>query len=277
MFFFASKVLGFFAQSSNLIFVIGALGVVAVLLSRPRAGIGLMATSIVLLGICGLSPLGDALLLPLSERFAPWQANGRVPAGIIVLGGAINPDISAARGSAELNAAAERLSVVAQLAKTYPQAKIVFSGGNNRLRGHGAREADIAGTLLESFGIARERLVLEDASRTTSENARQSKARLNPGPGEVWLLVTSAFHMPRAIGVFRASGFDVEAYPVDFRTRGWSDAWRPFHRVSDGLHRLDTALHEWAGLVAYRLTGRTSVLFPGPLNRAAAGRSDKRP
>jgi uncharacterized SAM-binding protein YcdF (DUF218 family) len=106
--------------------------------------------------------------------------------------------------------------------------------------------------------------VLEEASRTTAENATRLRAMLAPKPGERWLLVTSAFHMPRAIGAFRKAGFDVEAYPVDWRTRGWVDARVPFDRLSSGLARTDVALHEWGGLVIYWLTGRSSDLFPAP-------------
>jgi DUF218 domain len=107
---------------------------------------------------------------------------------------------------------------------------------------------------------------LEDRSRDTDENARQSKAIAQPRPGERWLLVTSAYHMPRAVGAFRRAGFAVEAYPVDWRTRGQQDFIQPFSSVSDGLKRLDTAAHEWVGLLVYWLTDRSSALFPGPMS-----------
>jgi hypothetical protein len=59
-------------------------------------------------------------------------------------------------------------------------------------------------------------------------------------------------------------GFAVEAYPVDWRTRGWEDALRPFGTMGDGLRRTDTAVREWVGLVVYWLFGKSSELFPGP-------------
>jgi uncharacterized SAM-binding protein YcdF (DUF218 family) len=96
------------------------------------------------------------------------------------------------------------------------------------------------------------------------ENAVFSKAIVQPKPGERWLLVTSAYHMPRAIGVFRKAGFPVESYPVDWRTRGAKDALRPFGAMSDELRRTDTAVHEWVGLAVYWLIGHSSELFPGP-------------
>ena len=109
---------------------------------------------------------------------------------------------------------------------------------------HGDAEAKFALPLLESLGVARDRITLEDHSRNTVENAVYSKAIVQPKPGERWLLVTSAYHMPRAIGVFRKAGFPVEPYPVDWRTRGVEGALHPFATVSDGLRRTDTAVHE---------------------------------
>ncbi len=172
--------------------------------------------------------------------------------------------VSQPRGEVALNEAAERMTVIAELARRFPNARIVFTGGSGRIIYDGVTEASLAARLFESFGIAKERIVLEDKSRDTDENARFTKELLDPKPGERWLLVTSAHHMPRSVGVFRAAGFPVEAYPVDFRTRGAVDLLRPFSNVGDGLRRTDTAAREWVGLVAYRLTGRTDALFPAP-------------
>jgi uncharacterized SAM-binding protein YcdF (DUF218 family) len=106
--------------------------------------------------------------------------------------------------------------------------------------------------------------MLEDQSRTTAENAAFSRRLVMPKPGERWLLVTSAYHMPRSIGAFRTAGFPVEAYPVDYRTMGPADLWIPFDSIATGLRRTDLAVHEWIGLLAYWLTGRSSELFPAP-------------
>jgi uncharacterized SAM-binding protein YcdF (DUF218 family) len=220
--------------------------------------------SLIVLAILGLSPAGNALIIPLEERFPRWDATRGAPDGIIVLGGAISPDVSTARGEVALNEAAERLTVAAELARRYPDARIVFSGGSGALIYDEGAEAPLALRLLESLGIPRARITLEDRSRNTVENAVLSKAIAQPKPGERWLLVTSAHHLPRAVGVFRKAGFPVEAYPVDWRTRGTDDALRPFASVGDGLRRSDTAVREWVGLAVYWLTGRSSELFPGP-------------
>jgi uncharacterized SAM-binding protein YcdF (DUF218 family) len=264
MFFYLSKIAGFFALPSNLLLTLGLLGVVLLWTRYARSGRRLLIASVVLTAIAGLSPLGNMLILPLEQRFPPWNEAGGAPDGIIVLGGAIGPELSITRNEVSLNESAERVTVVAALARKYPKARIVYSGGNGGLLVRDGNEAEFALELLQSFGIDSARMVGEDRSRNTVENARFSKQVADPKPGERWLLVTSAYHMPRSIGVFRKAGFEVEAYPVDFRTRGAVDALIPFGNVGDGLRRTDTAMREWVGLVAYWAAGNSSALFPGP-------------
>jgi uncharacterized SAM-binding protein YcdF (DUF218 family) len=264
MFFPLSKILGFFASPSNLVISIGLLGLLLLPTRFARAGRALAFASLIVLAIFGLSPVGNALMIPLEDRFPRWDAARGAPDGIIVLGGAISPDVSAARDEVALNEAAERLTVAAELARRYPAVRIVFSGGSGALIYDEGAEAPFALRLLEDLGIPRARILLEDRSRNTVENAIFSKALIQPKPGERWLLLTSAHHLPRAIGVFRKMGFPVEPYPVDWRTRGAADALRPFATLGDGLRRSDTAVREWVGLAVYWLTGRSSALFPSP-------------
>jgi len=263
MFFVLSKILGFFALPSNLLITIGLIGLVLLCTRFTRLASWLIVTSLMLIALAGLSPLGNALILPLEQRFPPWDSSRGPPDGIVVLGGAITPDVSAARGTVALNEAAERITAAAELAHRYPAARIVFSGGSNALISVEGVEAVFAVQELEALGVAHDRITAEEQSRNTIENAVFSRLILNPKPGERWLVLTSAYHMPRAMAAFRSAGFAVEAYPVDWRTRGPIDALRPFS-LSDGLRRSDTAVREWAGLLAYRLAGKTSELFPGP-------------
>jgi uncharacterized SAM-binding protein YcdF (DUF218 family) len=264
MFFTVSKIAGFFANPSNVVIAIGCVGFALLATRRVRAGIWLIAASFIALAILGFSPIGNALIIPLEQRFPAWDAARGPPDGIIVLGGAISPDVSSARNDVVLNEAAERLTATAALARRYPNAHILFSGGSGELI-PGESEAPFALRLLQTLAVARDRILLEDRSRNTFENAVYSKQIAQPMPGERWLLVTSAYHLPRAIGVFRKVGFPVEPYPVDWRTRGSEDALRPFASVGDGLRRVDTAVREWIGLAVYWITGRSSELFPGPL------------
>jgi uncharacterized SAM-binding protein YcdF (DUF218 family) len=273
MFFALSKILGFFAIPSNLVIVLALLGAALMATRFARAGRRLMIAGLLALAICGLSPLGNALILPLEQRFPPWDGMRGAPHGMVVLGGAISPDVSTARDTVALNEAAERMTEVAELARRYPAARIIFSGGSGALIYSEGTEAEFAMRLFASFGIARERVILEDKSRNTVENAVFSRQFASPKPGERWLLVTSAYHMPRAVGVFRQAGFPVEAYPVDWRTRGPHDALRPFPTMGDGLRRTDTAMREWVGLAIYRVTGQSSALFPGPVTAGGCDRA----
>jgi uncharacterized SAM-binding protein YcdF (DUF218 family) len=275
MFFILSKVLGFFAIPSNLIMSIGILCLLLLPTRFARTGRRLAFASLVILAILGLSPVGNALILPLEERFPPWNPAQGAPNGIIVLGGAISPDVSKSRNEVALNESAERLTVAAELALRYPHARIVYSGGSGALIFGDGEEAEFAARVFESFGIPRRRVILEDRARNTVENAILSKDLARPQPGERWLLVTSAYHMPRAIGIFRKAGFDVEPYPVDWRTSGSNDAWRPFPTVGDGLRRTDTAVREWVGLAAYWITGQSSRLFPSPSDGGRQGVADR--
>lgn len=264
MFFILAKILGFFALPSNILITLALIGVMLMRTRFRRGGRRLAATAVVVLAIVGLSPLGNAIILPLEQRFPAWDDSRGTPTGIISLGGAIDTVVSPVRGEVALNEAAERLTAIAELARRFPQARIVFTGGSDRIILAGVDEASLAARLFVSFGIARERILLEDKSRDTLENARFTRELVQPKPGERWLIVTSAHHMPRAIAVFRAQGFAVEAYPVDYRTRGAIDLLRPFASLGDGLRRTDTAAREWVGLLAYRLSGRTTELFPAP-------------
>lgn len=264
MFFFLSKTLGTMLLPVNFLVGVGVLGAALSATRSAVLGRRLLIGSVVFLAICGFSPVGKLLLYPLEQRFPSWDAARGGPDGIVVLGGSIEPEVSAARGRAVLIHAADRIVAAAALARQYPNARIVFSGGNSNLvSDNSAKEADYAISLFESLGIARERVITERRSRNTLENAEFSKAAANPKAGERWLLVTSAYHMPRSVGLFRKAGFAVEPYPVDWRV----DSARLFafspHSI-EGLERTDIAVREWIGLAAYWATGKIDTLLPGP-------------
>lgn len=263
MFFVASKTLGFVSLPSNALAVLGLLGAALSIVGLPGAGAALMASALIGIAVAGFSPLGNLLMLPLEERFSR-AADDPAPAGLVVLGGSFDTVVASSRHDVALAGAAERLTAIAELARKWPNARIVFTGGSGQLVFGGATEANLAERLFVSFGVDRDRITLEDKSRNTVENARFTKAVVAPQSGERWLLVTSAHHMPRAVGCFRQAGFDIEAWPVDFRTRGAEDAFRPFSSVSSGLKRVDVAVREWVGLVAYWLLGYVSAPLPRP-------------
>lgn len=264
MFFVLSKTLGLMLLPTNFLIGVGLLGAMLLVTRFASLGRRLLVASVVLLAICGFSPLGKLLLYPLETRFPRWDAARGGPDGIVVLGGSIDPDLSLTHGAAIVRSAAGRIIAAAALAHRYPNARVIFSGGSPDLISNDAREADFASALFESLGISKARLMMERRSRDTQENAEFSKALAVPKDGERWLLVTSAFHTPRSIGVFRKAGFDVEAYPVDWRVGEGADLLKFSSLALDGLGRTDVAMREWMGLVAYWATGKINELLPGP-------------
>lgn len=267
MFFVLSKTLGFLLLPTNLLIGIGFVGAILLFTRFVSLGRKLVIAAVLLLVVCGLSPLGNMLLYPLEQRFPSWDAAHGAPDGIIVLGASIEADLSTAHGTPVVRSSPDRLIAAAALAHRYPNARIVFSGGSAKLISNDAREADFAGAVFESLGIDKSRLIMERRSRNTQENAEFSRALLAPKDGERWLLVTSAFHMPRSIGLFRKAGFDVEPYPVDWRVGRRSDVLNFTNVALDGLGRTDMAVREWIGLLAYRATGKIDELLPGPAQK----------
>ncbi len=265
MFFLASKTIGVLFIPSNFISLVGVVGLILFRTRYASVGRKLVCACVAAYVICGFSPLGNLLLVPLETRFPPWNAGKGEPDGIVVLGGAIDPDLSAARGAAAFGNAADRILAAAALARRYPGARIVYAGGNaNAFQNDEAKEADYASSVFQSLGMSRDRLSLERLSRNTQENAEFSRALAAPKSGERWLLLTSGYHMPRSVGIFRKVGFAVEPYPVDWKTRGPSDILTLQSRFLDGILLTDIAVREWIGLIAYRMVGRTDELFPSP-------------
>ena len=267
MLFVISKTLGIMLLPTNFMIGLGLIGAILLATRFRRLGRGLMIVSLVLLAICAWSPLGKLLIYPLETRFPAWDASKGAPDGIIVLGGPIDADLSVIHGRAVISAAGDRIVTAAVLAHRYPNARLLYTGGSANLLSNDAKEADFAAELFEGLGIARSRLLMERSSRNTLENAEFSRAMVNPKPGERWLIVTSAFHMPRAVGLFRKAGFEVEAYPVDWKLGKGSDLFSFSNVAGDGLARTDPSVREWMGLVAYRLAGKTDALLPGPISK----------
>ena len=269
MFFYIAKAVWFVLQPSTLIALLIGYGAILIWTGWARWGRRFVSIGAILLLVVGLSPLGNALIVPLEDRFPRANLDAPpAPTGIIILGGAEDRLVGSARKAPTLNEAGERLLEGAILAHRFPEAKVAFSGGDAGILYKSDSEAEGAADLLTQLGVPRDRLILESDARDTYENAVYLKKELT-ARGELdltkrWLLITSAYHMPRSMGAFRQAGFYVEPWPVDYRTRGKEDLTRPFDKVSEGLRRVDTATREWVGLLAYWLTGRSDALFPAP-------------
>lgn len=263
MFFYAAKLIWFLMQPSAALLIALAGGLLAIAFGSLKIGTFLVVLATIGLLLAGFSPLGPALLLPLEERFQRAEPVGPVT-GIIVLGGGIDQHVGEVRQIVELSDAGDRMTEAVALAQRFPKARVVFSGGSAEIVSDGYTEGAAARRFFRAMGLDDSRVTIEEVSRNTAENARFTAAMVDAKPGETWLLVTSAFHMPRAMGTFRAAGWSPMPWPTDYRTRGAMDLYRPILRPSHGLTLVDLAAKEWIGLVAYRMTGRTDTLYPAP-------------
>jgi len=264
MLFYLSKILEIVFAPGNLLLLLLLVGLWRLSRTRRRSGMGLAVLAALCFLVVAVTPVAQWLVAPLEDRFPAAPNLPNDIAGIVVLGGATNTSVTAAHGQVALNDSAERITEAVVLARRFPSARIVLSGGNGTLLPSGPSEAAATRDLLVAMGVDAGRLVLETKSRTTYENAVESKALAAPRPGEIWVLLTSGYHMPRAVGCFRKIGWDVLPDPVDFQD---DHEYRPERIQLDGnLALLNKALHEWLGLAVYYATGRIDTLFPGPLS-----------
>jgi uncharacterized SAM-binding protein YcdF (DUF218 family) len=258
VFFVASKLFWVVVRPESWLVFMLCLALIEVRRGLMRRATGFLVTCFALIGSIGIFPLGEAVVRPLESRF-PASPALTTPAGIVILGGAEGAQASRISGLPELNQAGERLLLGLALARSYPEAQVIFTGGSGALLTHGHSGADVAERIFAQMGLPQSRTLLENASRNTAENATLTLKLLDGGHDGPWVIVTSAFHMPRAIGTFCAAGWEnLVPYPVDFRGGGISSLGWNF---AEGLSLLNTGVKEWLGLVAYRMTGRMSTLF----------------
>lgn len=233
-----------------------------------RAGGRTTLSILAVLGVVvAVLPFGAWLIVPLENRFPPVSTLPARVDGIVVLGGALDPHVSFARGQPAIGGDVERLLAGARLARAYPKARLVFTAGSGLLLRQERKDAEVARQVFVDLGlddeIRRGRVLFENQSRNTYENAVMTRDLVRPRDGEVWLVVTSARHMPRAMGVFRRAGWFVTAYPVDYATDGHY-ALQPGFNFAGGLGGLGGGIKEWVGLLYYYVIGRTETFFPAP-------------
>ncbi len=268
VFFLTSKIVWALISPDSLIVILGVSAWIAVLLNWQRVSRTLLACCALLLLIIGFFPVGEWLIAPLENRFTSNAALPGEVDGIVVLGGAISPGLSNIWQQPELGGGADRLTNFLYLARLYPNAQLVFTGGSGSVTEQEFKEAEMARILFDQLGLAERAIVYESESRNTSENARNSRELVSPEDDENWLLITSAFHMPRSIGVFCQEGWMVQAYPVDHYSQK-GNLLRIDFSFGGNLSILGTAIREWVGLLAYRVSGRTDRFLSGERNNCA--------
>lgn len=262
LFFWASKLIWALISPDSLLLLLWLGGFALLLLGAVRYAKILLGCAAGLALAVAFFPLGEWLITPLESRFPPIARLPDQVDGIIVLGGFVDTFRSQSWQQAQSNQAAERLWAFTTLARRFPEAQLLFTGGSGALTGQTLKEADRIPALLQEAGLGSHALTLEEQSRNTYENVLFSKALVAPQPQQRWLLTTSAAHMPRSVGIFCAQRWPVLPYPVDYRSDR-ERLWRVELRFAEHLQDLREASREWIGLLAYYLTGKTTSILPG--------------
>lgn len=261
IFYLFSKLFWFVASPDNFLILLICLAAILIALGS-KWGLRLLCSTIIVMLLIMFLPLADIVLRPLEKRFPVVQTLPENIQGVIVLGGAERGDLGVQWKSAQFNQAAERMMAIPYLAKKYPEAKVVFTGGSGSLLHPQDVALSATQQWFEQQGV-NQRVIWEKESRNTYENALLSERKLGGVPSGKWLLVTSAFHMPRSMGIFRHRGWDVMAYPVDFYSKT-EDGMRVDPKYWMHIRDLNFTLKEWIGLVVYYYSGKTDSLFPAP-------------
>ena len=256
-----SRIVWALIEPSTLLLVISLVGAIGLVwFRRSKVAFAFVSVGLGGLTLSALLPVGAWAMRPLERRFPAGPDLPEHVDGIILLGGFIDLKQSSDLGRPVLNEAAGRVPPFVALARHYPQAVLIFTGGDPELFGRGTTEAAVARQLFDQLGLPSEHIRFEDRSRNTHENAVYSQALVKPTPSQHWLLVTSAVDMPRAVGCFRAVGWPVIPYPADYHAARAT----LFPGLRNGFMTLDWAMHEWVGLLYYRMRGWIPSLFPGP-------------
>jgi uncharacterized SAM-binding protein YcdF (DUF218 family) len=244
-----SKFVGAISAPGNLLALMFVVGLVLTPTKLKHLGRWVINVDAAIIGAVFFLPVGATLLAPLENRF-PQPDLPRHVDGILVLSGGESPSVFATRRTGAMLYSEGRLVEAVRLSRVFPEARIVFSGF----------EADVAKAAFHQLGLSPSRIAFESRARNTWENILFSKALSDPKPDETWLLITHAASMPRAIGVAREVGWSFVAWPVDYKTS--ANGPGASFAFTNSLESLDAAVHEWIGLVAYRLTGRSASWFP---------------
>lgn len=263
MFFITSKILWYALNPFNLILLLLISGWL-LYFKKPRIGQTLFGTGLILILLFGLMPIPNLLIRSLENRISAGTLPGRID-GIIVLAGGV--DIESSRpGLIELRAESDRIIEAVIMAKKHPEAKLIITGGTGSLdQNEHLREADYLQKLAILLGIAKDRIFVERNSRNTREHAIEVAKLLHERDNGQWVLITSAFHMPRSFGCFKKEGLTMIPYPIDYKTK--LDIFSKLSMISllpttGNISNFNIALHEWLGLIAYRLMGYTDSVFP---------------
>ena len=255
MFFPVAKIFWLLAAPSHVLGLLVLAAALFALVGWARLARNFAVAAALLLLAAGILPLGTLMTRALEDRYPrpAWPAHVD---GILILSPGFDTIALKQRGVPAANGGEARVVEGFAAARRYPRARVVFSGGSGVLGGAAYSEAETAQYIFAELGLSPARLLLETRSRNTYENILYSKALVKPRRGEVWLLTTSAIHMPRAMGIALKLDWPMLPWPTDYLTK--PKGAEPSFAIADNLGTTDYAVHEWIGALVYRLSGKSS-------------------
>lgn len=261
MFFMASKIFWALAQPLNALCLLALIGL-AVRAVWPKEGQGIMNFALILILFFGIVPIGPLALTWLERQYPAPPALPEKIDGVIVLGGGFESYLTQTSGHIVANDSVDRVFCFVEIAKKHPKARLVFSGGPGDILHPDAMESLDARLFFHLSGLDGTKILYETQSRNTYENAYYTREMVKPKAGENWVLVTSAFHMPRSVGSFEKLGWKIIPYQCDPRTDGAYNIGGRLPNVTGNFSAMNIAFKEIIGLIVYNLTGKSAFIIP---------------
>lgn len=261
VFFILSKVFWLFINPENILILAFAITALLFILKKDRLAKKIFYWSSAILFVIALFPIGSWLIYPLETQFSSQPKLPNKVDGIILLGGSFIPSSSQTWNKVQTNRYADRVFSFVSLMQQYPNAKAIFTGGKASIQAMHPSEAFFAKKLFKELGIKKGRVLFDDKARNTYENSLYAKKLAKPKQGENWIVISSAFHLPRSVGVFCQQNWPVIPYPADYHSDP-KTFLMPSLSLSGNLDVLNDAIHEWIGLGAYYLTHKTNAWLP---------------
>ena len=261
-FFWMSKILWPLLSPLNFVLLLLSITWLLSLSKGKQWARNLFACILLVLFSIAFLPIGSWLIYPLEKRFVTTPDLPESIEGIVVLSGAIKTRHSLQWEQVEYTDAVERDLSFIKLARDYPHAQLIYTGGSSSITQQEYKSADVAKVFFEEMGLDTSRIKFERDARNTWENAKLSFEIAEPALGQEWILITSAYHMPRSMGIFCKIGWPMIPYPVDHQSISIPGLSISFN-LGGHMEMLDKAIHEWVGLLVYWLTGKTNDLLPG--------------
>ena len=260
MSFYLSKILWLVLNPFNIFILFTIVTIFLYLISFKRTSIAIFFINSLYLFIISVLPIGNYLIYKIEKDYHSQSSIPDRLDGILILGGVTNPSMYKEFNEISVNGSAERLIESVSLIKRFNKSKVIFSGGSGIINRPDLGHSQVAKSFYKKVGLDESRIIFEDNSRNTYENILFSKKIAQPKKNENWLLITSAYHMKRALLIGSKNNWEFIPYAVDFKNKR-KFKFVPSLNLLSNINSLQYGSHEWLGLISYYLMNRTDKIF----------------